>query len=165
LEQLALLSDALHCHILYHVHSMLVFFSTSHETMLNISLVILTCIEFSEAHIDLSTWTLTSAACLLPLSNVWAKSANEEDIRLSRASLNTSHVNLGYRNSNFPSQTSTAVYSERKGSAGQSYNKHNINTIIEHRSTVQSSRDSTEVDLERMGVRVDRSYSVLDQGR
>jgi pheromone alpha factor receptor len=136
----------------------------------NVCIVILTCIEFSEAHIDLSTWTLTTAACLLPLSTIWAKAADEEEqasLRLSRGSQNSSKVRSGVCSSHFASQCSTTVCSERKGSVAPSgsFNKSTIDTILEHNSAPRSLRDSTEVDLERMGVRVDRSYSVNDQGR
>lgn len=110
---------------------------------------------------------MTTAALLLPLSTIWAKMAMEEEVsslRLSRDSQRSALSNSNISNNRFNSQSSTvACCEERKASVSPSHyppHKSTIDTIIEHAPTSSSCRDSTEVDLERMGVRVNHSYGV-----
>jgi pheromone alpha factor receptor len=106
-------------------------------------------------------------ALLLPLSSLWAAMVTTSQM----ASFNLSNF-MGSRTSQegegsesgrktLASQsTSTGVLdslSDRKGSLAP-ISPMTIDSTIEIRAKVQ--RDSTELDLEAMGVRVDRSYAV-----
>lgn len=115
-------------------------------------------------------------ALLLPFSSLWASAAIEEEIstlNLSNLSANSGDARRGSETSHYAANKtcesqfsdSTGVATtfegfgaERKGSASGS-GALGIDSRIE-RVNEEGRRDSTEMDLERMGVRVDRSYSV-----
>ncbi|KAH7419850.1 fungal pheromone mating factor STE2 GPCR-domain-containing protein [Cadophora sp. MPI-SDFR-AT-0126] len=114
--------------------------------------------DFPEA----GTLALTMVALLLPLSSLWASMITTE----ANSSFNVSQL-WGSRSSqdvsSLEQKTFSSMYScpsafstERKGSAAP-ISPITIDTVIEQANT---RRDSTELDLEMMGVRVDRSYSV-----
>lgn len=93
--------------------------------------------------------------------------AMEEEAALLRASKlardSSAGVEFTSTKGRFGSQTSTIAPSEkgRKNSmVPLNLNMATIDTIIEHSAPAAATRDSTEVDLESMGVRVDRSYHV-----
>jgi pheromone alpha factor receptor len=69
-----------------------------------------------------------------------------------------SNRKLGSQSSTVPSSSRVEYMTERKASVAPICPT-TIDSVIEH-APPHSSRDSTEVDLEKMGVRVDRSYSV-----
>lgn len=110
---------------------------------------------------EAGTLALTMVALLLPLSSLWARMATDSE---------TSTLNLSYLSDSKSSSSrkfgsqSTAPSSrlefltDRKGSLAP-ISPTTIDSRIEH-VPAKAMRDSTEVDLEAMGVRVDRSYSV-----
>ncbi|KAK0108409.1 hypothetical protein ONS95_003217 [Cadophora gregata] len=114
--------------------------------------------DFPEA----GTLALTMVALLLPLSSLWASmitteassSFNISQLWGSRSSQDTS--SLERKTFNSMSSCPSAFSTERKGSTAP-IGPVTIDTVIEHADT---RRDSAEVDLEMIGVRVDRSYSV-----
>ena len=115
-------------------------------------------------------------ALLLPLSALWAGMAiDSETSTLNLAHLTGSHessrgsANASYNSRKaYGSQLSQSsgpsrheVFNEkmsRKGSLAP-ISPTTIDSRIEHPSEA-APRDSTEVDLESMGVRIDRSYSI-----
>ncbi|PBP19093.1 mating-type alpha-pheromone receptor PreB [Diplocarpon rosae] len=109
------------------------------------------------------TLALTMVALLLPLSSLWASMVTTE----ASSSFNVSQLwrsrssqgDLSFGRKTFGSDSTglSSSFSERKGSAAP-IGTSSINNIIEH-APVKSARDSTELDLEMMGVWVDRSYS------
>ncbi|KAI6711176.1 hypothetical protein JHW43_006319 [Diplocarpon mali] len=110
------------------------------------------------------TLALTMVALLLPLSSLWASMVTTE----ASSSFNVSQLwrsrnsqeSLSFGRKTFSSESTglSSSSSERKGSAAP-IGSSTTNNIIEH-APVKSARDSTELDLEKMGVRIDRSYSV-----
>jgi pheromone alpha factor receptor len=120
------------------------------------------------------TLSLTMVALLLPFSSLWAGLAiKEESSTLNLSNLNGSSdsVRRGSENGSYdPRKTCNSQFSqstspstacggfsiERKSSAvaGMGMDSR-IEHVPEHRR-----RDSTEMDLEAMGVRIDHSYSV-----
>jgi pheromone alpha factor receptor len=107
---------------------------------------------------------LTMVALLLPLSSLWASLAIDEET----STLNFSHLAGSTPRSQeyeqrkmFGSQlSSTTDPSSRSGFSGDrksSISPINPTTID---SRIESRRDSTEIDLETMGVRVDKSYTI-----
>ncbi|KAL2071547.1 hypothetical protein VTL71DRAFT_12782 [Oculimacula yallundae] len=113
--------------------------------------------DFPEA----GTLALTMVALLLPLSSLWASmvtteaasSFNVEQLWGSRSSQDASSLGPKIFNSFSTGLSSFSIL--RKGSSTTQISPTTIDTVIE-----RSKRDSTELDLEKMGVRVDRSYSV-----
>ncbi|KAG4440680.1 hypothetical protein IFR05_003826 [Cadophora sp. M221] len=113
--------------------------------------------DFPEA----GTLALTTVALLLPLSSLWASMVTTE----ANSSFNVSQLwgsgssqnasTLERKTFGSVSTCPSTFSTERKGSTAP-ISPSTIDTIIEH----ASQRDSTELDLEMMGVRVDRSYSV-----
>lgn len=85
----------------------------------------------------------TEANSSFNVSQLWGSGSFQDASTLERKTFGSV--------STCPSTFST----ERKGSTAP-ISPSTIDTIIEH----ASQRDSTELDLEMMGVRVDRSYSV-----
>ena len=116
---------------------------------------------------------MTTVTLLLPLSSLWAGMATNSE---------TSSLNIGYltkfatsqprsadprqkifRNAKFSSistSQSSQVLSEHKDSFGPVGPNTTIDTVIEYVPTLNRQRDSTEMDLEAMGVKVHKSYSV-----
>ena len=120
----------------------------------------------SENFPEAGTLALTMVALLLPLSSLWARMATDAET----STLNLSHLS-GSKSSEHGTATSrkfgsqsTALSSklefltDRKGSLAP-ISPTTIDSRIES-ALAKAVRDSTEMDLEAMGVRVDRSYSV-----
>ena len=110
-------------------------------------------------------------ALLLPLSSLWASMAiNEETSRLdinhlSGANMQISNTSPSNRSNGF---TRTAVTKHTEYTADDEkadyghFSPTSVNNKIEsgNSGSQQSGRDSTEQDLEAMGVRMDKSYRV-----
>lgn len=137
-----------------------------HEISLdaNLSKAIFASLEFiqKESFPEAGTWAMTLVALLLPLSSLWASlPTTERSFSFNISSLWSSRQSqdgektLGSQHSGL---TNTFNSGGRKESTSP-INPSTNNAIIEHNRRA-SSRDSTEIDLERMGVRVDRSYDV-----
>ncbi|KUJ18336.1 G protein-like protein-coupled receptor : STE2 [Mollisia scopiformis] len=115
--------------------------------------------DFPEA----GTLAMTMVALLLPLSSLWASmsttdrsaSFNLSTLWASRQSQEDMEKNFG---SQYTGPSHTQYSTDRKESTAPISPSANI-AVVEH-TPVKSSRDSTEIDLELMGVRVDRSYDV-----
>lgn len=118
---------------------------------------------------EAGTLTITMVALLLPLSSLWARMATDSEAStLNLSSLSgpksKEHASDSQRKlfGCLSTAQSSGLMSERKPSHAPSYapiSPTTIDAIIENAPS-RSPRDSTEVDLEAMGVRVDRSYSV-----
>ncbi|PBP17804.1 mating-type alpha-pheromone receptor PreB [Diplocarpon rosae] len=108
------------------------------------------------------TLALTMVALLLPLSSLWASMVTTEATssfnvsQLWRSRSSQGDLSFGRKTYGSDSTGLSSSFSERKGSAAP-IGTSTVNNIIEH-APVKSARDSTELDLEMMGVRVDRSY-------
>lgn len=109
---------------------------------------------------------MTMVALLLPLSSLWASmvttepasSFNLSSLWASRNSQNGSdYGRKAFGSHSIGTHDGTQYSTERKGSTAPF--SPTTNAIIEKTSS-NTNRDSTEIDLEMMGVRVDRSYSV-----
>ncbi len=108
-------------------------------------------------------------ALLLPLSSLWARMATDSEtstLNLSSLSGSTSKERASDSQRQLFGSLSTVpssgLMSEGKPSHAPDYapiSPTTIDAIIEN-VPAKSPRDSTEVDLEAMGVRVDRSYRV-----
>ncbi|CZT41227.1 hypothetical protein WAI453_000140 [Rhynchosporium graminicola] len=116
--------------------------------------------DFPEA----GTIAITTVALLLPLSSLWASmvtteansSFNAEQLWGSRASHDASIGSSMERKTFGSLSTSPSYFSTERKDSTSHISPTTIDTVIES----AASRDSTELDLEKMGVRVDRSYSV-----
>lgn len=118
---------------------------------------------------EAGSFTLTLTALLLPLSSMWAKMTDQEEEASIRESIRAAGMEATSQRTSRPntarygSSSSTVIGSdERKGSIVPLNNAATIDTVIE---SATSARDSTELDLEAMGirvdgVRVDRSYGI-----
>ncbi|KAF8858881.1 hypothetical protein BDZ45DRAFT_383268 [Acephala macrosclerotiorum] len=130
---------------------------------------IFACLEYvtPSGFPEAGSLAMTMVALLLPLSSLWASmvttepasSFNLSSLWASRNSQNGSE----YRRKAFGGHSSvihdgTQYSTERKGSTAP-FSPTTNNAIIE-KAPSNSNRDSTEIDLEMMGVRVDRSYIV-----
>ncbi|KAH8589682.1 fungal pheromone mating factor STE2 GPCR-domain-containing protein [Bisporella sp. PMI_857] len=129
--------------------------------------------EFPEA----GSLAITMVALLLPLSALWARMAIDNEA----AALNFNRV-TGTSGSSGSQYSDDAAYNsrklissqlsqstamssnldhpnERKGSVTPMMSPTTIDSRIEH-GNKSGVRDSTEIDLEAMGIRVDKSYSI-----
>lgn len=124
--------------------------------------------EFPEA----GTLALTMVALLLPLSSLWAgMAADEEAANLDMAHFlhskhsvhsNGSHTTYTTASSGFDLQSRKGSYMTQKQSIKPSCATQ-YTTTIDAMGKDQSScerRDSTEMDLEAMGVRINQQYGV-----
>ena len=110
---------------------------------------------------EAGTLTLTTTALLLPLSTIWARMSDQEELDSIRESIRRGGNSSTSRNSAPTSrygQSAIVVMGsdERKGSVAPLNTTMTTDTVIERAST----RDSTEIEIEKMGVRVNRSYGI-----
>jgi pheromone alpha factor receptor len=132
-------------------------------------------LEYVSTYIDVSfpesgSIALTIVALLLPLSSLWAGMAiHEEASRLDISHLSGHNMQNSNSQRSNPSNGSrsnnkTAVSSVTECKCGISgeYGEYSSTTIKNkvECGTPPDRRDSTEMDLEAMGVRVDKSYSL-----
>lgn len=119
---------------------------------------------------EAGTLAVTMVALLLPLSSLWASMAiDQEASTLNLSQLSGSHASRrGSDHSSDASKMSVSQLShstssrveylaDRKGSLAH-VSPTCVDSRVEH--VQRSARDSTELDLEAMGVRVDKSYTV-----
>jgi pheromone alpha factor receptor len=119
-------------------------------------------------------------ALLLPLSSLWASMAiNNEAAHLDISRLSGSNMHDGSNNSNSSSSSSCSHCGHCRGKRGIPSARHTEymdvekgdkygefspatikNNIESNTPRETNSRDSTEMDIESMGVRVDKSYSL-----
>lgn len=128
------------------------------------SLAIFAILEYvsESAFPEAGTLTLTVVALLLPLSSLWAAMTNEVDIslNLSRLSEARSHVSSAAAKPTIvpdlfgesPDRTLITTIESRVDGAATNPSRGDRRP--------SATRDSTELDLEAMGVRVESSYSV-----
>ncbi|ESZ92266.1 hypothetical protein SBOR_7355 [Sclerotinia borealis F-4128] len=126
---------------------------------------------------EAGTLALTMVALLLPISSLWASMATDEEmssIDLSNLSGmgNTnvsSQPNGSYSRKTYASditaQSSRLDFQSRKGSSATRKGSNAMEQVTTIDSAADSQatyvpRDSTELDLEAMGVRIDKSYGV-----
>lgn len=138
-----------------------------------LQLAIFAVLEFVTPNVfpEAGTLALTLVALLLPLSSLWASmvtierdsSFNISQLWGSKGSLDTENRRDGRKTFDSRSSAPTSRLEfprERKDSLAP-ITPNTTNSVIEHvPKTSKQSRDSTEIDLEMMGVRVDCSYSV-----
>ncbi|KAM0314251.1 hypothetical protein ACHAO8_004884 [Botrytis cinerea] len=133
-----------------------------------------TPVSFPEA----GSIALTSVALLLPISSLWAGMVTDEETSaIDVSNLTGSRTMLGSQSGNFSrkthasditAQSSHLDFSSRKGSNATMMRKGSnamdqvttIDCIVEDNQANRGLRDSTEMDLEAMGVRVNKSYGV-----
>ncbi|KAJ8062440.1 hypothetical protein OCU04_008978 [Sclerotinia nivalis] len=132
----------------------------------------ITPVTFPEA----GSIALTTVALLLPISSLWASMATDEEMSsIDMSNLTGSGGTYGSQPGNYSrkicasdvtAQSSRLDFQSRKGSNAT----RNGGNAMEQVTTIDSvvvdnqaryvPRDSTELDLEAMGVRIDRSYGV-----
>jgi len=142
-------------------------------------IAIFAVLQYVTVHVfpEAGTLSMTMVALLLPLSALWAGMAiDSETSTLNLSHLTGSHESSRHGSANAAYNPKKACGSQLSQSSGPSryelFNEKNsrkgsiapispttIDSRIEH-ATESSTRDSTELDLESMGVRVDRSYSI-----
>jgi pheromone alpha factor receptor len=127
-------------------------------------------VSISNSFPEAGTIALTLVALLLPLSSLWASmSIHEEsssfDINhLSGYNMQMSNTPHSY-GSNAHSKTTTSsarrtdYTAEDEKADFEEFSPTTINNKIES-GIPRSGRDSTEMDLEAMGVRIDKSFSL-----
>ncbi|KAK6602601.1 pheromone receptor 2 [Botrytis cinerea] len=133
-----------------------------------------TPVSFPEA----GSIALTSVALLLPISSLWAGMVTDEETSaIDVSNLTGSRTMLGSQSGNFSrkthasditAQSSHLDFSSRKGSNATMMRKGSnamdqvttIDCVVEDNQANRGLRDSTEMDLEAMGVRVNKSYGV-----
>lgn len=116
------------------------------------------------------TLGLALVALLLPLSSLWAgmviddESASLDISYLSGNNMqipDTTRSSRGKRSGNtMPSSTREDYMSDRKGGFGEIHRSAIDSKVESGASLYAPGRDSTEMDLEAMGVRIDKSYSI-----
>ncbi|APA16152.1 hypothetical protein SS1G_10310 [Sclerotinia sclerotiorum 1980 UF-70] len=131
----------------------------------------ITPITFPEA----GSIALTMVALLLPLSSLWASMATDEEMSSidmsnltgSGSTYDSQSVTYSRKTctSEATTQSSRLDFQSRKGSNATRKGSNAMEQVTTFDSVVDSQaryvpRDSTELDLEAMGVRIDRSYGV-----
>lgn len=124
---------------------------------------------------EAGTIALTTVALLLPISSLWASMATDEEMSaMNVSSLTGTYVSQGtenYSRKTYGSDATTAYssridFQSRKGSNVTRKGSNTIeqvttiDSVVEYNQNRYSPRDSTELDLEAMGVRVNRTYGV-----
>ncbi|KAI9644131.1 pheromone alpha factor receptor [Ciborinia camelliae] len=133
-----------------------------------------TPVSFPEA----GTLALTMVALLLPISSLWASMATDEEMSSTDMSNLTgsngthafSQPSGNYSRNTYASditaQSSRIDFQSRKGSNATRKGSNvmeqvaTIDSVVVDNQERYVPRDSTELDLEAMGVRIDRSYGV-----
>lgn len=116
---------------------------------------------------------LTTVALLLPISSLWAGMATDDEMSTgdvtNQTGLNTQTGGDYSRQtyaSDLTAQSSRLDFQSRKGSNVTRKGSNAMEQVVTIDSIVSDNtaryvrRDSTELDLEAMGVRIDRSYDV-----
>ncbi|KAF7874074.1 hypothetical protein EAF04_002746 [Stromatinia cepivora] len=132
----------------------------------------ITPVTFPEA----GSIALTTVALLLPISSLWASMATDEEMSsIDMSNLTGSGGTYGSQSGNYSrktcasdntAQSSRLDFQSRKGSNVTRKGSNAMEQVTTIDSVVVDSqaryvpRDSTELDLEAMGVRIDRSYGV-----
>ena len=136
-------------------------------------------LEYVSTYIDVSfpesgSIALTMVALLLPLSSLWAGMAiHEETSRLDISHLSDHNMQVPNSQRSNPSKGSCGISGSNNKTTASSVSECKCGVHIEYGEYSSTSiknkveggippdrRDSTEMDLEAMGVRVDKSYSL-----
>ncbi|CAD6442573.1 45147e93-e310-4ff8-8ff7-50a780076a48 [Sclerotinia trifoliorum] len=124
----------------------------------------ITPVSFPEA----GTLALTMVALLLPISALWASMATDEEMSsIDMSNLTGSGGTYNSQSGSYSGKTCTSEvttqssrldFQSRKGSNAMEQVT-TIDSVVDSQARYVP-RDSTELDLEAMGVRIDRSYGV-----